>query len=403
MNRLSTTKLRNFVDQHINLCFAIGYVSTLCASMLDTMPIVGGKNTTYLNIVGIVFLFIHNLYILLHKTHTKKNIFLTVALISLIIAVTIVSRTTYPIRFALLISSISHFGFKRTIKIDLWSRSILFLSIILLYFMHVINTDPIYRYDGTIRYSFGFPHPNTFAIFMTTIVVDWLYISYHKTTLKVRLASLAIITSAITINQLYVDSRASLILIIIVSIAYFIPYRYLKTLFNIKAIKLLLPYAFLLLTIASFTLTFAYNAGLKWAIDLNQFLSHRIHLWDYIIQNEFSPNLFGLDTRNVMHDVPLDNAFLYSFYRFGIIFFIILIVLFYRTMRNLIQQKEYFSLSILIGILAYGIMESIAFYPGYNTCILLLSYGFLNKTNVDFNLSKEPALATTKKRKVITL
>lgn len=362
--------------KNYDLYFIIGYIAFLCATMLDTVPFIGGKNTTILNLIGIFFLSVYDIIQIVDKK--RKTQILAAVSVLFIIIITFVSRTTYPLRLLLLIYGVKSFSFGRSVKIDLVARFILFAFVIFLFILQVIHVDPIYRYDGTIRYSFGFAHPNTFAIFMTSIIVDKLYLDYNKKNIKTKITNTFIIVISIIINVLYVDSRAALLMTIIISIFYYIPKTLLQALFSFKILKIILPFFMIILTATSFLLVLAYNSDLDFAVKINRFLSHRIHLWNQIIQNEFQITLLGFDTRNVMEHIPFDNAFLYSFYRFGIIFFLGLILLSYNTFKNLLLQTKVFAIAILISLFAYGTMESIAFYPGYSNMILLFSYGLCN-------------------------
>lgn len=63
--------------------------------------------------------------------------------------------------------------------------------------------------------------------------------------------------------------------------------------------------------------------------------------------------LFGYKDNNIM----LDNAYVYIFFQFGILPFILVVLMFGKAIASLIRKKDIYALSIIAIFVAYGYME----------------------------------------------
>ena len=78
----------------------------------------------------------------------------------------------------------------------------------------------------------------------------------------------------------------------------------------------------------------------------------------------------------------LDNSYVYTLLRFGVISIIFLSILFFLECKKLYSKKRYFLILILVSFLIYGLFERHSLIVFYNPFLLLFG-NIIHKENND--------------------
>ncbi len=357
------------MDQYSYL-FAIGYILTIAAEMLYSLPFMRNY-LPILNVIGLALISIYTINAL-RKTKNKKEAKAFLVLLGLAAITFLCSRDTIPLKLCLLFFAIRQYNFSQTIKLDYKTKLFFTTAIILLSIVNLSSTRVFYRLNGSPRFTFGFTHPNTFGIYSSLLIIERIYIYYKdKNQKKINIAASIII---LLLNLFVTQSRASVVLLFIATITYIIPYEKLAKFMNKVQIRLLLQYSMLICFMVSISfITIAYSDN-EIARIINNILSYRPAFAGAFYKN--TPlNLFGWPMKDTIANIPLDNSYLLILLKYGLIQLLIYLSLSTKTFKTLHHKKEYLSETVLALMFIYGIMENATIKPGIDVFILSLSYG----------------------------
>lgn len=204
---------------------------------------------------------------------------------------------------------------------------------------------------GTLRHTYGFVSPNTFAVAFLSLLIVYLYVRKNVITL---LELLILAFCLIYINSL-TDSRVSFC-VGVVSLVLFAIYRYKRDLYKNRVIGFFMCLSPIILMAASLSLTFGYRmSGNTFFLKINDILSYRLYYINRVMDS--SPlSALGHKLRLVTLTqasqtgeewLGIDNAYMYLILQFGLIFsiafYVFLTALSYSAWRN----HEYGSLLLL--------------------------------------------------------
>lgn len=349
------------VDKYSPLFFTCGYIFEIAAEMCFTVPILQNY-LKLLNLIGIALILSYDIIKLSRDQETKKKIAFSFLLIVSLITY-LQSTSTIPLRLCLLIFAVHFFSFKKYIKLDFKIRLSICILVFTLMLGGIIDNYLQYRPDGTIRQTLGFAHPNTIGFYLTTLAMELLYLDYS--TKRHTLRSIAFALSVLLINFFITNSRTPVILLIGVVVAYFIPQHLYNKIYQNKLIKFLIQYSFLLFTAISFSLAILYKLNPIIGEKIDIIFSHRPMYYDAFI-NHYPYTIFGTNVPDKFYIYTLDNSYILTILRFGIINYVIYLVLSIMSYHTMFNKKEYFLATIFMLTLFYGIMESTAIRPTMN-------------------------------------
>ena len=220
--------------------------------------------------------------------------------------------------------------------------------------------------DGLrIRYAFGFIHPNSFSIFLFNLILMWVWLNYER----IRYKHILVIFATGVLAFIFSDTRTSFVLLIVLcmmlTLDKWIPKFHLALSFLAKGI---VP----VLSLLVFVLIRLFLQGNLLVIIINSILLNRIRLGAFAYYN-WGLSLFGQNLQNVHVGwdpvarrwttlLIFDNIYSFFMVEIGIIWLIVVSVLFYFLAR---KGNKRINLCIIIWA-AYGMTE----VHGWNGFIL---------------------------------
>ena len=290
------------------------------------------------------------------------------------------------LKFSIILMGSTFVDFNKIIKTDFKFRSIFFILVVVCNQIGLMNAVNVFRYDGTVRYSLGFIHPNTFALNVFIIVLDEYYLNYikgSKINIKLLIRDLLLYIFAFCIILFVSNTKSCCLIILMLMLTLFLK-NIIYKIYNNKFIMTFLKNLFLIFLILSFIIAFFYNSNSNFYKKLDDVLSSRVTIWNHYTEN-YDISIFGqvinetskqLAKENHLKHYPLDNGYLYMLYVQGLVVTIMYVILFYKLIKYALKNKLYILLNIIILILIYGIIESNFCNINNNVFVLAFSYIF---------------------------
>ncbi|MCD7872902.1 MAG: hypothetical protein LUG21_06365, partial [Clostridiales bacterium] len=226
--------------------------------------------------------------------------------------------------FFLIIFSMKRIEFDTLVKYDLYLKIILTLMVVAFYYLGLTDEFTAYR-DGVARISFGFGHPNTFGFIIAMIAFEFIYINREN----IRIIYILPIIVLMCIVYKYSDSRASCVLLVLLSIVYLFQQVHFINILYKPIIKFMISNSFIIFTIISLVMTYLFSIDNSYGIFLNDLFNTRLyHILRFL--NNYNINLFGnnlilisTEEAKVLGVEPwiLDNSFLHIILRYGLIIY----------------------------------------------------------------------------------
>ena len=356
--------------------FYIALVLFEISSMFAYVNFFQNKCNFFAN-MSMIFLFL--CCFLQSKKYSIKSLIIIVFLIFIF---SISSITIDDNRFLLLLLfclACKNMKLKDVLNFNWKCQFIFFIIVIIFYYLGMTDNYYMYRDDGTIRSSMGFSHPNTFGIYVFSIVCQFIYCNYKK----IKLAHLTpIIALSILIVFKFSDSRSSAYsLIIIFLFTVFLKGR--KKINNQNSfINSKLFFIPLILLIFSLVVSYNYSDDNKFMRNMNSVLSGRISA-SHRIMNEYDIKLFGqklnlVSTKDAIkyHKNPLiiDNSYVKLMYQYGIVISAFFLTFYCIAIKKAIKKRNYILACMLIIYAIRGLTENIMFNIYGNYFIILFHY-----------------------------
>ena len=166
-----------------------------------------------------------------------------------------------------------------------------------------------------------------------------------------------------------------------------------------KPIIILLP-SFIVCSGLSLWLTIRYSPSIHWMREINTFFGNRLHLGQKSIM-QYGINMFGnkeiewvgmgLDmygNRNLNAYLYVDNMYIQLLQRYGVIFFVIFIMLATVLMVQCYKNQKYLTVVVLLILALRGLIDDAGLYLHFNTFWILFgsaTVGSLNKSQSIIN------------------
>lgn len=236
----------------------------------------------------------------------------------------------------------------------------------------------IYESKGRIREYLGF----RYALYPSTYMfnITGLYIYIRKSNIRWRECMVLILLNYWFFVK--TDSRMTFgltILLVLVSLTM----KYRKDILKKGLITGAMTYSFLICALISIYLTIAYNSNISWMYKLNYVLGGRLRL-GHLSLMENGVSLFGqkiywtgsgLDVYGNISTGTynfVDSFYIQVVQRYGILFFLILIIVLTATLSIVAVKKEWYMLVIFSTIAVHCIIDDLSMYFYYNTFWLVI-------------------------------
>ena len=299
--------------------------------------------------------------LLIHPNYSIKYIILVVGGLGL--SMMIMNREVMIlILFAV---NAKQINFKEFLKFDILMKSVWVIMIIGLFFAGVLPNVDGYFY-GSYKQSWGFQHPNTFAMNTYMILMEYLCLKFKKLKLTDAMVFAVgfLIINAITRSRTAGYSFLAILLVVLVIKIY-------PKIMEFSLIRLAILAFVPFLNVLSLVLTVMYGYRSSFILKLNKLLSGRIFL-QFMYWNRFDVKLFGQNFDSGFADrYFLDNGYMRALLEFGLVFLLVLcaayIITFYRCMR----YKRYELVCLLLFCTLLGFTESTFLKVSVNVSILL--------------------------------
>ncbi len=281
--------------------------------------------------------------------------------------------------------AISRLGYQKSIWIYIITMSLLLFSTLILNLLEISDKYFIsYRIDGSIRYSFGFMHPNAIgATLLFLLLTIWAALKNKYSHLVCAILSFA---CYIFLDK-YVSCRTAqlcLILSCFIFLVYFLFDDFawhngvLKKIFKLCCV-LALP----ILALGTIFLAYKYNPESPFMQNLDHLFSSRLHLsHNAIVKYGFS--LFGklltetdldptgLGTVSTTGYEVIDSFYIYTVLNWGWFGLAVYCLGYFIVVTKAFTSKHYRVAVAILIFSVYGLMEKVFLYLNYNIFIFLI-------------------------------
>ena len=246
--------------------------------------------------------------------------------------------------------------------------------------------------SGRVREYLGF----RYALYLPGILLNmtalWIYLRKERITVPGAL----VWAVANWVVYIKTDSRISFVLAELLLVAA-LAIRYLpKVVEKIKVFWAVLAASFGVCTVFSLFMTIIYDSTIPWMRKLNSMLESRLSLGKRSLE-DFGVNWFGkridwigngLDAQgNTIQEAYnyVDCLYVKILQRYGMAFFLILLVLLCWSMYRLFKRREYHLLLICASVAAHCILDDLSFALHYNTFWIAMGVALLCPAMLDWD------------------
>lgn len=293
------------------------------------------------------------LYVALFFLLIQRKITFPLVIISLIACISVVNPVAKNLFLIFGLTYASRiYSMKRLLVMNICIQLLVFILTCFMLLGGVTHSDMFMQteMDQRERWDFGYGNPNTFAMFINSIIMNvYLYI-YDKKYVNIVLVLFLVLVILPVYN--YTQSRSYLLASFILIIVHFV-LRWkcmLRILLKMKYVLYIIPPVVLMLIFM-----FAKNVG-EYKL-LNLILSGRLALYRTLVEG-ISLKEFFFGTSLVAQGETIDNAYLHMLLEGGILGFLVFYYLYYTTIRRISIETLYI-LPVLLSFLAYGLTESV--------------------------------------------
>lgn len=253
------------------------------------------------------------------------------------------------------------------IKCDLPVRTAVVATVIGLSLLGLVQGGEATR-DGTIRYSLGFPHPNTLGLEIMVIALEFYYVfRKHRV--------LTFLTTLLATIFIFVVPNSRTTAVILAFLLIYITFnKTIKKLMRLKFLRLAITLSFALFTLLSLGMANLGHINSELATSVNQLTSTRITLYSQAF-DDAGVSMLGNPYENQL-PYTLDNAYLRLLISYGVLQYLIFLILSISTFRILYKNEQDDFIFILLILQIYGLMESSFVYIQRDGFLNLLSEPF---------------------------
>lgn len=365
----------------LSACFVLGFICVYVKTFVSMTPLIDLSDIVdrCLLFAGAAFLSLH--FVSRSKSYGKRFIPLLLVLLSSAYTY-FVSGETAPLTVSLVVIAAATAGNTKSL-VTLWFVTTAFL---LLFTMSVYGLTAILDpnslpyvlrlengIESTVRFTFFFSHPNMVAAIVMMMCGAYMYLNYDR----LRFRTYAVVLVIDVLVFLFTDSKTSTALIAFM-IACFVAQKQWG-IFEYCGLRKFVA----ILPIALFGLVYVI-AGPLYRDFLGRFLTGRVSLWHYCLENQ-GLTMFG--QHFVVSRFTDVNGFTYYYetldcaYASGLLVFGLCFSAFFCwCVYSCVMRKDGLhasELPLILAMLVFGITEVHIFNPVVCGALLLLSKGIL--------------------------
>lgn len=355
------------------------YIYMIFMTLTQTMFFNKFQGYKYLLVIYsiLILVFIKEYISLLEKKESIKNILILMAIIIISYAV---GKESLSCTSALVYTS-------RNVNINQIIKNVTYLLMIILIFIIIsskLNIIPNYSVlrGGNVRQYLGFRYSLYPTAILFNIVAGYIYVYKRKVKLSV------LIFLSIFARYLYMCTYAKLSTVLVfavILIAIFDKYIGILKIKFVNKIIYSFRYSYIILTILSVWIVSTYNQSVEWMNKLNILLESRISLAKQSV-DMYGMNLFGIkdlawqgnglslegtEVKNIAY-LYVDNFYINIIQQYGLVFSIILLIIFTLTIiKSLKEGNNYLGL-ILIIFAFHGLLDNLMMTLYYNIFLITL-------------------------------
>ena len=213
------------------------------------------------------------------------------------------------------------------------------------------------------RWSMGYPHPNVFHISYVILLAFLFYLLQQKGK-----KLFGWIVAALVGNVLIFIYSVSFTGFLLTGI-----YLMLVLYFELRS-QFTKPEKALVQCVLPAGLAFSLLApllpeGNRFYEVMNKLMNTRLRLSKYFLTQE-KITLFGQQFQLADKDLNMDNSYVFALMTYGAVVFVLLMIAYFFTIRNLIKENRRKELAITLGFLIAGISEPFLFNTSFKKCFL---------------------------------
>lgn len=259
------------------------------------------------------------------------------------------------------------------------------LGIIFVLFMYLIGLSPdiVQIRLGRVRHSLGFSLPIILPALYYSLVSAFILLKKNKLKSK----HILIIVLFSIIIMLMCDGRAPMLLTLL---TVFTVYFTTNTSISTKKLSNIFFWISVICLIFAISMSlyfvFYYDSNNIYHFKINEQLTGRAYWWN-LYQSTYDINLFGQNILRVggasINDssvflnsnlMILDNGYLSIIFEYGVVTFIIFIILLTVNLKILKVKKDYISLIVWLGWIMYGIVSNQIYFIDRNFALFQFVY-----------------------------
>lgn len=310
----------------------------------------------------------------------RKNILFLLFLLALIISiVSVESKTSILILYLSIIIAGKNVDLRSFVKTDMAIRFIIFCILFILSITGVIKNYSA-EINGTIKNGFGWIHPNTTAGILLLVLLEWMYIHWHKFTLKRWIITIV----AVIFLFEYAAARTTLYAFALICIWSIIIRRNKSFNTKYKSIGIIYTLAYPICAGLSFFLMHIYSEGDIFGLVLNEMLTGRLAAATNFM-NEYGLAIWGqsIETVSTRQSIIsgasaliLDMAYIRLGIEYGVIYMTLFILSFMYLSWKLYKYNYLPELMLVLYFSIVGIASTstINFFMNYTLIFIWLIY-----------------------------
>lgn len=312
------------------------------------------------------------LAILVIQDKYGKKIFLTAAVLAFIIIISTFFSSINAFIGLFLFCLTSKYGEQKGIvKCYFVAHLCIMLLTGFLSFIGVISANTMYR-GIIIRNSYGFYHPNTFAMEISILLFCYFYLRWEK----IRAADYMLWSAILIWSYVNADSRTGFVLSV-VFLLLTLAFKNKKTAASIKILYYVNNITLIVTVFVSLYFAIYFKNDNGWMSMLDLFLSYRLSIMTRVY-SVYGISLFGQSIANA----GVDNSFLTLIVFNGVIIFALFIILLVLCIRIFYKNQDMIASIIMIPIILYGFCENNLWRVDYNFLLVLaVNYYLLSADN----------------------
>lgn len=228
----------------------------------------------------------------------------------------------------------------------------------------VVNQKRMYT-ETTVRNGMGYGHPNLFHI--TFFIGITLFCYTHKK-LHINYYFCLLLLNFMVFKLSY--STTGLLMTTLAIVGFAVIKYFEVHCVNYHSLAVFLGVFCAIPVTASFLIAFLYEPGSLWWEKMNLFFTGRLQ-WNYLFAHQYAMPFIGQRFDGRVFSI-LDNAYLFTLYRYGIVVFCVWVVGYILILKNFIKKNEIRKIFLCLLFLLYGFAEQYIQNPFMNFSMFFL-------------------------------